>query len=64
MQKSKSLWVGLFLLLFLLTQDYLFISWPQKTTLAGFPIWLIWFVAIHAIFVLIFFFFAKHFWKK
>ena len=61
---SKSgFWFLVFLALFLLTQDYLFASWTPKPALLGLPNWLYWFVAIHVIFILTFYFFTKKYWK-
>ena len=62
-KRQKWLWGIVFCLLFLLSQDYLLVHWPSSTGLGGFPIWLPWFMFVHALFIGVFYYFAKRYWK-
>lgn len=62
-RRSRWVWTLIFMVLFLLSQDYLFTSWPKETGWGGFPIWLAWFVFVHALFIAVYYFFANRFWK-
>jgi len=64
MKKNKGLWLSLFVLIFLLSQDYLFISWEGKPALLGFPIWIVWFAFVHLLFIVGFYFFSKKYWSE
>ena len=45
-------WWIIFALLFIATQDYLFIgSWPERLIL-GLPVWLFYFILVHLAFIL------------
>ena len=51
MVKKYSIWILAFSLIFLATQDYLFISnWPD-TLWMGLPVWLFYFIGIHILFI-------------
>lgn len=56
-------WLLIFLIVFLLSQDYLFFSWPDGLSFGGFPPWLWWFVGVHLVLVAAFFLFSKFYWK-
>ena len=58
------LWVLIFTVIFLLTQDYLFANWSEQLSLFGFPSWLWWFIGVHLLFVGVFYVFAKNYWKR
>ena len=62
--QSRFLWAGLFIITFLLSQDYLFVSWEGKPAILGFPSWLGWFALVHLLFIGAFYFFAKNYWKE
>ena len=62
--KGSILWIILFVLIFLLSQDYLFTSWEAKPSFLGFPSWLGWFVFVHLLFIGAFYFFSKKYWKE
>jgi len=50
--KKHYIWILTFTLIFLATQDYLFISnWPD-TLWMGLPSWLFYFIGIHIIFII------------
>ena len=61
--KNGLLWCIIFIVIFLLSQDYLFIEWTGKPNLFGFPNWLAWFALIHLLFIFVFFLFSKKHWK-
>ncbi|MFK7773027.1 MAG: hypothetical protein AB8F94_12850 [Saprospiraceae bacterium] len=61
--KNGFLWGVAFLFILVLTQDYLFITWEDKTSFLGFPIWLSWFMLMHFLFIVVFYFFSKKYWK-
>jgi len=63
-RKNPFLWIALFILIFLLSQDYLFMSWEGHVGTLGFPKWIAWFVFVHILFVGAFYFFAKNYWKE
>ena len=56
-------WGMAFVLMFLLSQDYLFTDWPPGTSWGGLPSWLGWFMLVHALFIGLFYYFAKRYWK-
>lgn len=56
-------WGLLFVLILLLTQDYLFVKWEAAPAFLGLPNWLLWFVGVHVVFIFIFYFFTKKYWK-
>jgi len=61
--KNGILWTLAFLLVFFLSQDYLFLTWEKGTTFLGFPNWLGWFAMVHVLFIIVFYFFSKKYWK-
>jgi len=61
--KNGFFWILAFLILLLLTQDYLFTTWKNGTSFLGFPVWLSWFIIIHFLFIVVFYFFSKKYWK-
>ena len=61
--KNGFLWAGAFLFLLFLTQDYLFTTWGNGTSFLGFPIWLGWFMLIHFLLIVVFYFFSKKYWN-
>jgi hypothetical protein len=61
--KNGFLWAAAFLFLLFLTQDYLFTTWEKGTSFLGFPTWLSWFMLIHFLFIVVFYFFSKKYWK-
>lgn len=62
--KSAAFWYTGFLLIFFLSQDYLFLKWEEMPNFLGFPNWIIYFISIHLLFIGVFFLFAKKFWKE
>jgi len=52
------------MLIFLLTQDYLWNQSKPEIGFLGMPEWLFWFVDVHIVFLLIFIFFSKKYWKE
>ncbi|HHM20678.1 MAG TPA: hypothetical protein ENJ20_01530 [Bacteroidetes bacterium] len=60
----SAFWIGAFGGIFLLTQDFLFVKWDARPMLMGLPNWLFWFVAVHVIFIVAFYFFTKSYWKE
>ena len=62
-KKDGLLWTLLFICIFLLSQDYLFMNWKGTPAVLGFPVWLSWFVFVHLLFITAFYFFAKKYWK-
>ena len=64
MEKQKELLWGIaFIIIFGLSQDYLFINWEGKPSFFGFPNWIGWFAFVHLLFISIFYWFAKKHWK-
>ena len=61
--KNGFLWAVAFIFLLFLTQDYLFTTWESGTSILGFPNWLGWFMLIHFLFIIVFYFFSKKYWK-
>ena len=65
MKNKKGLfWLITFMIVFLLSQDYLFVQWSEKPGILGFPIWLGWFAFVHLLFIVVFYWFAKKYWKN
>ena len=62
--KSGFLWTILFIIIFLLSQDYLFVSWEGKPAVLGFPKWIGWFAFVHLLFIGAFYFFARKYWNE
>lgn len=62
--KKGLFWLLLFSIIFLLSQDYIFAEWEGKPAVFGFPLWVIWFVIIQVIYILIFYWFSKKYWKE
>ena len=62
-QQRFIFWGILFGVVFLLTQDYLVVAWEVEPLLLGLPNWLFWFVGVHVLFIFIFYFFTKKYWK-
>jgi len=64
--KSKNgfLWFVIFIAIFLLSQDYLFVSWEGKPDVLGLPAWIGWFALVHLLFIATFYLFAKKYWKE
>jgi cation transport ATPase len=62
--RNRFLWMTLFILIFLLSQDYLFVSWEGKPAVLGFPGWIGWFAFVHVLFIAAFYFFAKKYWNE
>jgi len=62
--KNRFLWVGLFLFIFLLSQDYLIVQWEGKPAALGFPAWIGWFAFVHVFFIVAFYFFANKYWNE
>ena len=62
--KNGIFWSIAFIVIFLLTQDYLFTKWKGRPSILGFPIWIFWFAIVHLLFILVFYFFAKKYWKE
>lgn len=64
MKNKKGIyWSIAFIIILLLTQDYLFIEWEGRLAVFGFPVWIFWFAFVHLLFILVFYFFAKKYWK-
>jgi hypothetical protein len=65
-KKSKNdwLWVGGFVIIFLLTQDYIFGGKKVEIGFLGMPEWLFWVVDVHIVFLLIFALFSKNYWTE
>ncbi len=62
--KQPILWITLFVSIFLLSQDYLFMSWAGDVGVLGFPKWIAWFAFVHLLFIVAFYLFAKKYWKE
>ncbi|MEL6719496.1 MAG: hypothetical protein AAFP82_12335 [Bacteroidota bacterium] len=62
-KKSGLLWGLVFVLLFLLSQDYLFMDWNNVPKWLGLPSWIAWFAFVHLLFIGVFYFFSKRYWK-
>ena len=56
-KKDGIIWSIFFIGIFLLSQDYLFITWEERPTILGFPIWLGWFAFVHVLFITAFYWF-------
>ena len=61
--KQGYFWVTIFIIIFLLSQDYLFTERIAATGVLGFPSWLGWFMMVHVVFIGAFYFFSKKYWK-
>ena len=65
MKKNTGLlWSIVFIIIFLLSQDYLFVDWGARLLFFGFPTWIAWFVLVHLVFIGAFYLFAKKYWKE
>ena len=65
MRKGQSiLWAVVFVVIFLMSQDYLFMTWERGMGLLGLPNWVYWFGLVHLIFVSALALFAKYYWKE
>ncbi len=62
-QRKGLFWTAIFVALFALSQDYLFVEWPQATTLLGFPLWLFWYFFVQILLVAAIWLFSKKFWQ-
>ncbi|MEM0995086.1 MAG: hypothetical protein AAGI49_18795 [Bacteroidota bacterium] len=62
-KKSGFLWGLAFVIIFLLSQDYLFTDWDNTPSWLGLPAWVTWFAFVHLLFIGVFYFFAERFWK-
>ena len=62
-RKSKIMWIAFFVLIFLLSQDYLFVNWQGQTGVFGFPKWIAWFAFVHLIFIAALYWFSKKYWR-
>lgn len=62
-QRKGLLWTAIFVVLFVSSQDYLFMEWPEATGLLGFPIWLFWYFFVQILLVAAIWLFAKKFWQ-
>lgn len=64
--KSKNgiLWIILFIVVFILSQDYLLINWEGSPSILGFPAWIGWFAFVHVLFIAVFYLFAKKYWNE
>ena len=58
-KKTQVFWSLIFILIFLLSQDYLFASWEGRPNLLGLPNWIIWFGFVQLLFLGTLYFFAK-----
>jgi len=58
------IWSGGFILIFLLTQDYLFTKWESGIGLLGLSNWMFWFMGIHILFLIFLLYFSKKYWNK
>lgn len=61
--RKGTLWAIAFLVIFLLSQDYFFIKWEPNVGALGLPNWMFWFVGVHIVFIITFYFFSKKYWK-
>ena len=52
MVKKQIIWILTFSLIFLATQDYLFITSWSDTLWLGLPNWLFYFIGIHVLFII------------
>lgn len=64
LSRKAYFWIAIFGVIFLLTQDNLFIKYPADTFLFGLPNWLFWLMTVHVVFVVVFYFFSKKYWKE
>ena len=62
-KKHWILWSFVFIIIFLLSQDYLFTSWEEKPGTLGFPNWLGWFAFVHLLFIGTLYLYSKRHWK-
>ena len=62
--KARFIWIGIFVAIFILSQDYLFIEWDNTYGLLGFPTWIFWFIGVHALFVCALIAFSKKYGKN
>jgi len=62
--KKGPVWFIVFIIIFLLSQD--FWSWDNAVTLGifGLPVWLYWFFGIHLLLVFAIYLFTRYFWKN
>ncbi|MEQ9426949.1 MAG: hypothetical protein RJQ09_21175 [Cyclobacteriaceae bacterium] len=63
MKIKGTIYVLMFLLIFVFTQDYLFLSWSDSPSVLGFPDWLPYFIGLHIALAIIFHVFQKRYWK-
>lgn len=63
-RKLSIIWSMIFMMTFLLSQDYLYVIWENTPSILGFPIWVFWFGVVHLVFIGFFYFFAKKYWKE
>jgi len=61
--KQGYFWATIFIIIFFLTQDYLFVERTSAIGMLGFPTWLGWFMSVHLIFIGAFYLFSKKYWK-
>lgn len=62
--KKGYFWIVLFVLIFLLSQDYWYVQWPEQLGWLGFPVWLWCFGGFHVLLIIAIYFFAKQYWKE
>ncbi len=58
-KKQTLLWSLVLLLIFLLSQDYFFISWSGRPNILGLPDWIFWFALVHILFIGSLYWFTK-----
>ena len=63
-RKLGIFWFFLFSLIFLLSQDYLYVRWLSVPEYLGFPSWLFWFALVHLLFIAVFYWFSKKYWEE
>lgn len=61
---SRYFWVGVFALVFLLTQDYIFGGFHNNALIFGLPGWLYYFFAVHILLVLAIWQMVRRYWKN
>jgi len=65
MRKKRGIyWSLAFLLVFILTQDYLFVDWESSPQFLGFPNWLFWFAGLHVLLMVVFYWFSNKYWRE
>jgi len=64
MNKTQpAIWSLLFILVILLSQDYVFFDWDE-TQISGFSKWMGWFIFVQLLFLFLLYWFSNKYWKE